>query len=70
MLVLERYTSLGSWNDKVALVLRLLDSTYAGLGGDTEIHQLNKFDSGEGQRVWFQLQIDPGLIELSALLWQ
>lgn len=61
---------LRSWNNKMALVLMLLDSPYAGLGGDADIHQLNKFNSEEGQRVWFQLQIDPGLIELSALLWQ
>lgn len=52
----------------MALVLMLLDAPYTGLGGDTDIHQLNKFDSKEGQRVWFQLQIDLGLIELSALL--
>lgn len=54
----------------MALVLMLLDSPYTGLGGDTDIHQLNKSDTEEGQCVWFQLQIDPGLIELSALLWQ
>lgn len=61
---------LGSWNNKMALVLMLLDLPYTGPGGDTDIHQLNKLDSEEGQCVWFQLQIDPGLIELSALLWQ
>ncbi|XP_063118822.1 uncharacterized protein LOC102547703 isoform X2 [Rattus norvegicus] len=60
----------GSRNNKMALVLMLLDSPYTGLGGDTDIHQLNKSDTEEGQCVWFQLQIDPGLIELSALLWQ
>lgn len=67
---IRKIQCLGSWNDKVALVLLLLDSPYAGLGGDTGIHQLNKFDSEEGQCVWFQLQIDPGLIELSARLWE
>lgn len=54
----------------MALVLMLLDAPYPGLGGDTDIHQLNKFDREEGRRVRFQLQIDPGLIELSTLLWQ
>lgn len=61
---------LGSWSNTMASVLMLLDSSHNGLGGDTDTRQLNKSGSGEGQHVGFQLQIDPGLIEQSALPWQ